>query len=240
MQESNAIQHQFEFWEYLGQVGGYLHHNDAYLFLAPKNATWPSKTFGLNEDKIDFEQLKIDVKKGTIPGSIALQQNNELENKLLKHGFKKTSTVEGMVLHIDGYSCLDEYDDDIIEVTTIKEVDAFAKISSKAFGYTIYSSTLEPLLRGDKVKLYIGKYQGNYVSCGIVFKDHYGNSGLHMIGALPEFRGLGLGKIMTKHLLSRAIRNKSKKVYLVASKLGTPIYDKLGFQNQGYLQSYTV
>ncbi|WP_425597907.1 GNAT family N-acetyltransferase [Ulvibacterium marinum] len=92
----------------------------------------------------------------------------------------------------------------------------------------------------DKVQLFIGRHNDHYVSCGILFLDSNNDSGMHMIGLRRDFRGLGLGMAMTAHLLRHAVKNKSEEIHLVASKLGAPIYHKLGFQNRGYLKSYTV
>ncbi len=37
-----------------------------------------------------------------------------------------------------------------------------------------------------------------------------------------------------------ALKNESENIHLVASKLGAPIYKKLGFKCQGYLKSYSI
>ena len=116
----------------------------------------------------------------------------------------------------------------------------FAAVASKAFGYTIYASTIRALLGHPQFHLYLGMHLGTYASCGIVYFDADGNSGIHMIGVLPAYRGLGLGKRFTQALLSKAGESETKKVYLVASKLGAPIYTKLGFETHGSLFSFSV
>ena len=78
------------------------------------------------------------------------------------------------------------------------------------------------------------------VSCGIVFLDDNKVSGIHMIGTIPEYRGLELGKIMTSKLLFEAFKNRSKTAVLVASEVGERIYSKMRFAANGSLQSYSV
>ncbi len=78
---------------------------------------------------------------------------------------------------------------------------------------------------------------GAFVSCGIVFLDNNNVSGIHMIGTIQEYRGLGLGKAMTTKLMFEAYENKSSEVVLVASKAGEKIYAKLGFITQGNLKA---
>jgi ribosomal protein S18 acetylase RimI-like enzyme len=91
-----------------------------------------------------------------------------------------------------------------------------------------------------KIRLYLGKHIGSLASCGIVFLDKNNVSGIHMIGTIPECRGLGLGKAMTNKLIFEAYENKSSEVVLVASKAGERIYEKLGFIAYGTLKSYSV
>ncbi|MBW1298579.1 GNAT family N-acetyltransferase [Aquimarina litoralis] len=232
-----AIKHQFEFWRHIGQVGGYFHQYDGFSSLSPKNATWPSKIFDLNENHI--EELKCKIMNHHLSRSLAVAENEILERFLRSNGFTQTSSVTAMTKKIDDEVQYIFYPD-IIRVTSRLGFQTFAKIASAAFGYSIYDSTIQPLIKSKKVQLFLGKHQDKYVSCGIVFMDSNGDSGLHMIGAKKEYRGLGLGKKMTQHLLSVALRNNSNYIHLVASKLGAPIYHKLGFEDQGYLQSYTI
>jgi len=81
---------------------------------------------------------------------------------------------------------------------------------------------------------------GSLVSCGIVFLDNNNVSGIHMIGTIQDYRGLGLGKAMTTKLMFETYENKSSEVVLVASKAGERIYAKLGFMTQGNLKSYSI
>ncbi|KAA1245429.1 GNAT family N-acetyltransferase [Aquimarina sp. RZ0] len=232
-----AIQHQFEFWSHIGQVGGYFHQYEGFSSLSPKDATWPSKIFNLKTHHI--ERLKGNIEGYKLTKSVAVAENEHIEALLKTQGFIPTSSVEAMTMKVQLKTVYTEYPE-IEKVTDEIGAKTFAKIASEAFRYSIYNSTINPLIQNEKVQLFLGKYKGNYVSCGIVFQDSNGDSGLHMIGAKKEYRGLGLGKKMTEHLLSIALRNHSQYIHLVASKLGAPIYHKLGFQNRGYLKSYTI
>lgn len=232
-----AIQHQFEFWSHIGQVGGYFHRYNGFSSLSPKDATWPSKIFDLKESHIS--ELKSNITMYHLAKSVAVAENETLETLLQVEDFTQTSSVAAMSMNAkvtEPYATHPE----IEKITDEFGAELFAKIASEAFGYTIYTNTIVPLLSSTKVQLFLGKHRSQYVSCGIVFKDSNGDSGLHMIGTKKEYRGLGLGKKMTEHLLSIALRNDGRYIHLVASKLGAPIYHKLGFQNRGYLKSYTI
>lgn len=81
---------------------------------------------------------------------------------------------------------------------------------------------------------------GSLVSCDIVFLDNNNVSGIHMIGTIQDYRGLGLGKAMTTKLMFETYENKSSEAVLVASKAGERIYSKMEFIADGTLKSYSV
>ena len=54
---------------------------------------------------------------------------------------------------------------------------------------------------------------------------------------VPEHRGKGLAKTLLKTLLDDAKSRGIKKIWLGASKLGRPLYEKLGFiQQESYME----
>ncbi|WP_299623605.1 GNAT family N-acetyltransferase [uncultured Tenacibaculum sp.] len=233
--ESKTIVHQFEFWCLLGKVGTYIRLFDGYTVLQPQKGNWPFKIFNLQN--VDIEKLKKDIIQHKLPRAIAIESNHELNTKLEEHGFIKSSVVEAMSLNISSHMSF-KPSANITKVTDEIGLHHFTTIASKAFGYTIDKSSLSNVLQNNSVQLFIGKHKDQYASCGILFLDSKGNSGLHMIGVNHKYRGLGFGKEMTEHLLYNACINNSKTVHLVASKYGAPIYKKYGFTNNGYLNSY--
>ncbi|WP_425075969.1 GNAT family N-acetyltransferase [Psychroserpens sp. S379A] len=234
---TRPIEHQFEFWTNLGKAGRYIHQVDGYNTLLSSKGTWPSKIFNLHNT--NTSNLKHNILKHNLPNAIALDSSNELNQLLIKNGFKKTSVVEGMSLKVSS-NMVFEQSSNIVKVEDEQGIRIFSNIASEAFGYNIHSISLMGLLKDVNTQLFIGKYKDQFVSCGILFLDKSKHSGLHMIGANKQFRGLGLGKEMTQHLLFKAIENKSSNIHLVASKFGAPIYRKYGFLNKGYLNTYTL
>lgn len=233
---SKPIHHQFEFWRHLGTRGAYVQRLDGYTVLIPKQGAWPRKIFALND--VDLRQLKREIKDQNLPKSVAVDSQDMSNLNFEFHGFVQTSVVEGMTLTLSPKMTFEE-SSNIIEISHPIEMHHFAEIASNAFGYDIHPSSLIGLLEDDRTQLFLGSYQDQWVSCGILFVDSNGDSGLHMIGATKQFRGLGLGKEMTEHLLFHADKTGGQDVHLVASKLGARIYKKLGFINQGYLNSYS-
>jgi len=238
--KDKIINNLFELWNHIGSGSNFLHNNEHYSYVRPKNNSWPSKVFKLKNTPIDFKELYSKIENGNIPNSISFLENRKLEMELLEHNFILKSIVKGM------YLSLQKKDKPNSDFTSIEKVDnrqkatEFAKIAAKSFGYEVLSSTIIFLINSSQLKLFIGKHNNEYVSCGMVLLDKNKISGIHMIGTVPACRGLGLGKIMTNKLLFEAYENGSKQVVLVASESGERIYSKLGFITQGNLKSYSI
>ncbi len=239
---NSIINHLFEFWEHIGREGQFLNTLKGYSYTDPGKVSWPSKIFDLNIDQCNIKALKQGIHSGRLPNSIGILDDNLSAKRLLgEHGFKNTSIVRGMYKNLLEEGTPQESFDTIIQVTDPSHAVEFAKIASSSFGYPILTTTIEALLHDKKcIKMFLGKNTSNYVSCGMIFLDKNNHSGIHMIGTMPTHRGLGLGKIMTEKLLSEAYKNKSKKVFLVASQAGERIYSKLGFIVSGALSSYSL
>ena len=235
--KSRPIEHQFEFWANLGKVGGYIYQYDGYTTLLPSQGTWPSKTFNIQNNSIT--KLKTEILKTNIPNAVALDADDRNNQILIENQFNMTSAVEGMSVRVSSNMVFKE-SSNIIKADDETGIDIFSSIASNAFGYNIHPKVLVGLLKDPNTQLFIGQHKAQFVSCGILYLDKNGDSGLHMIGAKKQMRGLGLGKEMTQHLLAYALKNHSKEIHLVASKFGAPIYRKCGFTNRGYLNSFKL
>jgi len=235
------INHLFYFWEYIATQGDFFIKKDGYKISSPINKSWPYKVFGIDIKVLKIEQLASKMKECTLPNSLGIIEDTFTEKLLLSRHFKQTSVVKGMCLKLTQELRPINNFTNIQEVISEAGAVDFATIASKSFGYKINPQTIISLL-GDtsKIRLYIGKHMGALASCGIVFLDKNNITGIHMIGTILEYRGLGLGKAMTNKLIFEVYENKSSEVVLVASKSGERIYSKLGFITQGNLKSYSI
>ncbi len=235
------IDHLFNFWEYIGIQGDFFTNERGYKYSYQSNMSWPSKVFGIDRKRIDFEQLKLKIETGLLPKSLGITEDGLTEKQLLIHNFEKTSVVKGMFLNISREHKPKDNFPTIQRVDTKSKAIEFANIAAKSFGYEINPKTIISLLNFDsKIRLYLGRHNGSSVSCGIIFLDENKVSGIHMIGTIPEYRGRGLGKIMTTKLILEAFNNRSNTVVLVASESGERIYSKMGFKIHGTLSSYSI
>ncbi len=117
----------------------------------------------------------------------------------------------------------------------------FADTASESFGYKVDHAIIHKLsLTETAAKIFIHKNSLKTLGCGIVFFDSNKNAGLHMIGTIPEGRGLGIGTQMTMRLLKEVKARGCNYCVLNASEMGEPIYKKLGFQTYGELETYRI
>ena len=234
------IEHLFEFWEQIGTYGGFHTKKQGYTFTNPTLDSWPSKVFNLDADVLDIQGLKQSIRSRTIPNSIGIHQSNTMKNNLLSHGFRSTSQVKSMALDTTNISFGLIDASDFIPVMSQKEAGLFAQIASKSFGYPVAPSTIEVLIDKPEFRLFLGKLGDAFPSCGMVYIDKNGVAGIHMIGTMETYRGMGIGKKMTQFLIHQTQKAPSKQVFLVASQAGERIYQKLGFTTHGHLESFSL
>lgn len=234
------IEHLFEFWKQIGQNGGFLKKEKGFDSTNPSENSWPSKIFNVNVKKLDLKVLQQKIQSRKLPNSVAFYEQEFLEKILTSNGFGLTSSLKAMALTTNGISYENIKESDFLEVCSEYYAGLFAKVASESFGYPVKTSTIISLYNDPAFKLFLGKHQNSFPSCGMVYLDKNGISGIHMIGTKAGYRGLGLGRKMTQLLINEAIKNQSKKVYLVASQAGERIYTKMGFETYGVLESYSL
>ncbi|MBQ4915846.1 GNAT family N-acetyltransferase [Maribacter sp. MMG018] len=234
------IEHLFEFWNEIGLNGGFLITGTGFNSTVPSENAWPSKIFNVNPEVITIKDLQQNIRSKKLPNSLAIYEKESFEKRLTSYGFNLTSTLKAMALTTNKNFYDNVRESDFIMVSSESEAEHFAQVASMSFEYPVKASTIIPLYKTPSLKLFIGKYQDSFVSCGMVYLDKNGVSGIHMIGTKADYRGLGLGKKMTQLLVHEALKNQSKKIYLVASKAGERIYTKMGFKTYGVLKSYAL
>ncbi|MBM1107794.1 GNAT family N-acetyltransferase [Aurantibacter crassamenti] len=234
------IEHLFAFWKQIGHNGGFIKKEKGFNSTHPSENSWPSKIFNINVDALDLKDLQQKIRSKKLPNSVEVYEQASVEKILTSNGYSLTSTLKAMALTTNGSLYGNITDSDFLQVHSEYEARLFAEVASESFGYPVKTSTVIPLYKDPAFKLFLGTYQNSFPSCGMVYLDKNGVSGIHMIGTIADYRGLGLGKKMTQLLVNEAIKNQSKKVFLVASQAGERIYTKMGFETYGVLESYSL
>lgn len=236
--EDKIIEHVFDFWREIGHAGNFIKETEGYTYTSPFNFSWPSNIFDINQNVLNHTEFLQDLKKENLPNSIAFGSNKDIE-KLTEKGFLEKSQLNCMYLNLRKHIAIRSDYKNFEEVTNSKQIEVFAAVASASFNYPVLNSTIERIASNERIFLFLGKYLGTYVSCGILYLDKQGDSGIHMIGTLPKFQGKGLGKIMTKNLICKAYDLDKPYIYLMASEAGERIYSKMGFRSSGSIHNFS-
>ena len=85
---------------------------------------------------------------------------------------------------------------------------------------------------------YLGFYEGQPAATSLAYLGNLGAS-LYCLGTLPAFRNLGLGTAVTHACLKAAKDKNIAQAVLYGSKMGQPMYKKIGFKLMQTIREYS-
>jgi GNAT superfamily N-acetyltransferase len=92
-------------------------------------------------------------------------------------------------------------------------------------------------LPNDAAHLYVTRVDGKAVACTAAL-DHEGDCVIGMVATLAEARGRGLAAALVTQALLDARERGCETTSLQATKMGRPIYDRMGFRDLGPLHMW--
>lgn len=99
-----------------------------------------------------------------------------------------------------------------------------------------FSRALAGLPEGE-LKVYVARRDGEPVGCCAIV-DQGANAEVQMVAVVPEARGEGISGKLIAHGLADAVERGARTSTLVATKLGRPVYERLGFLPLGALEMW--
>jgi ribosomal protein S18 acetylase RimI-like enzyme len=87
-------------------------------------------------------------------------------------------------------------------------------------------------LSADELTTYVARLGGRAVGC-LTIVDHDGNADVEMVAVVPEARGHGIAGKLLAHALADAAERGLQTSTLVATRLGRPVYERLGYREFG-------
>jgi len=99
---------------------------------------------------------------------------------------------------------------------------------SFTFGTDSFSRALQGFPSGE-AHLYAARDGGRAVGC-LAIVDHQGNSEVQLVAVLAEARGRGIAKRLLAHALADAAERGNETATLIATPMGLPVYERLGFR----------
>jgi hypothetical protein len=120
---------------------------------------------------------------------------------------------------------------EIRPVTTREQVIAFRETAFRGFGFPVAAAHLflsERMLDLPQVRLYSGLVDGAVVATSMLIATG-GVAGVFWVATLEEHRGLGYGEALTWAAVEGGFGFGCRLASLQASKLGRPVYARMGF-----------
>ena len=99
--------------------------------------------------------------------------------------------------------------------------------------FTRAYATLSP----DRLTTYSARLGGRTAGCLIII-DHEGNADVEMVAVVPEARGRGIAGKLLAHALADAAERGLETSTLLATRLGRPVYERLGYREFGTIQMW--
>lgn len=196
--------------------------------------TWFSRIYNIDIPKnrihSEINIIKSKIENKLLPDTLLIKKNElnqELEEALITSGFKLL-TVQTLMS-----ADLTKLKNDDMNYSSTKIIDnendfqEWFSLVKTVFGkmdIELYNKLLE-----DKDTVFLAAYKNGVLSSTTMLYFEDDIVGLHLVGTNLESRGYGLGTLITKYALNY-IKNKGyQSAVLQASKMGKPIYEKLGF-----------
>jgi N-acetylglutamate synthase-like GNAT family acetyltransferase len=129
-------------------------------------------------------------------------------------------------------------DDALADWTAEGDLADVGAINDRAYGYPgdWFSWALTRLPDG-AVQIYVARRDGEAVGC-CATADTGSNTEVQMVAVAPEARGQGLSGKLIAHSLADAVDRGMETSTLVATQLGRPVYERLGFRPLGALEMW--
>ncbi len=162
------------------------------------------------------------------------EADTEVAEALGAAGHRLDATPRAMAMPIGGLAA--PKSDPELEIREEPDYELVSSINEVAYGFAPGEF---PVMRGDLsgLRTYLGWIDGETVACAGAFANG-GDCEIVFVAVLPEGRGRGISGRLMARALADAAEQGLETTTLQATKLGYPIYVKLGYADYGELQMW--
>ena len=152
---------------------------------------------------------------------------------LAEAGHRMDADPAVMCTELEGFYLPAPDDLDLVEQPSVR---SFMELNDRAYGFEI-PDFVNGIREMPGVVINIARVDGRPVACA-GGHDHEGDCCISFVATLPEARGRGLARKLMVLTMREAIERGCTTASLQATKMGYPIYAKLGFRDLGPLQMW--
>lgn len=128
-------------------------------------------------------------------------------------------------------------DDPALEIREEYDMAELARLNEIAYGYPAGDFVAVAAMDLEGLHVYFGEIEGEVV--GTVALWDYDTDGiLAWVATLPEARGRGVSTSLCAHAVAEAGERGMETTTLQATKLGYPVYKRIGYRDYGVLQMW--
>lgn len=206
---------------------------------------WFSQIYNITipkgEELIEISKIKNTISSGVYPNSLLIKDSRLttlLESVLHNSGFKITTLQAMMSIDLSDYNYTDFDFTDVKVLDDLNDIKKWFKTAAGVFNISKIR-LFEELFKQDKISFLALYNNGVIVATTMVFvlKEI---AGLHFVGTNPDYRGKGFGSKITQYALKYAKDSGCSTAVLQASKLGKPMYEKIGFYSNEDIQHWVL
>lgn len=121
----------------------------------------------------------------------------------------------------------------VAEVRSLEQLVAFRETAFSGFGYPVSAAHLllnEQLLALPFIRLYLGSVEGRAVATSMLVGTGE-VAGIYWVATLEDQRGRGYGEALTWSAVAGGRDMGCRVASLQASKMGRPVYERMGFEH---------
>lgn len=151
-----------------------------------------------------------------------------LRERLLRNGFLAMDhNPPGMAMGLDAMNGMRPFPLDL----RIERVGDDNGLREWLSFFTLFEFAMfKVLIQSPQVRLYVGRIDGEPVGTSMLFLSS-GVAGIYQVEVSPEHRRKGIGTAMTLAPMKDARQMGYRIAVLQASKMGEPVYRKIGFES---------
>ena len=161
-------------------------------------------------------------------------RDRDVAAKLAAAGHVLDANPAAMAAELDRFEARPSPQVDIRPGASAVEV---ARINDAAYGYDGDFEEMLTTLPEGSYELYVARVDGEPWACTGAFR-HGDNCDITLVATLPEARGRGLATELMKRALADARELGCSTTTLVATKMGEPIYERLGYRSLGRIEMW--